>query len=378
MKIQANGRAAVIVPEGIIFQSQNAYKQLRKMLVGNYLYAVVSLPAGVFQPYSGVKTSILLMDKTLAKKCDSILFVKIENDGFDLGAQRREIQKNDLPEALRVLRDFHHEGNGNGVGAIPCGCPTLVVKKDKIAENGEWNLSGERYRENDELGNSDYELVELGELCELVRGVTYTKKDEVSENGHLVLRANNINNECSKLNLDDIKQISSKLSFSEEKKLRGGDIFICLASGSKSHIGKVALIEKETNYFFGGFMGAVRCNFGIINSSYLFHQLNSNSFNDFLREQISGANINNLGAKLLYQYKIPLPPLKIQQEIVAEIEGYQKIIDGARAVVENYKPQIQIDPEWEMVKLGDVCDVFGGGTPSSLDFHINNSPNNLS
>ncbi|HDH06565.1 MAG TPA: restriction endonuclease subunit M/S, partial [Nitrospirae bacterium] len=223
-----NGRAAVIVPEGIIFQSQNAYKQLRQMLVENYLYAVVSLPAGVFQPYSGVKTSILLMDKTLAKKCDSILFVKIENDGFDLGAQRREIPKNNLPDAKQALHAFHQAciaGEVEAFNAEQFG-NVLKVKKVKIGENGEWNLSGERYRENDELGNSDYELVELGELCELVRGVTYTKKDEVSENGHLVLRANNINNECSKLNLDDIKQISSKLSFSEEKKLRGGDIFI--------------------------------------------------------------------------------------------------------------------------------------------------------
>jgi len=100
------GRAAVIVPEGIIFQSANAYKQLRKMLVENYLYAIVSLPAGVFQPYSGVKTSILLMDKQLAKKTDSILFVKIENDGYDLGAQRRPIDKNDLPDALNVIREY--------------------------------------------------------------------------------------------------------------------------------------------------------------------------------------------------------------------------------------------------------------------------------
>ncbi len=62
------GRAGIIVPEGIIFQSQTAYKQLRKMLVEEYLVAVVSLPAGVFQPYSGVKTSILILDKSLAKK----------------------------------------------------------------------------------------------------------------------------------------------------------------------------------------------------------------------------------------------------------------------------------------------------------------------
>jgi len=82
------GRAGVIVPEGIIFQSQNAYKKLRKMLVDDYLWCVVSLPAGVFNPYAGVKTSVLLMDKTLAKKTNNILFVRIENDGFDLGAQR--------------------------------------------------------------------------------------------------------------------------------------------------------------------------------------------------------------------------------------------------------------------------------------------------
>ena len=83
------GRAGIIVPEGVIFQSQNAHTQLRKMLVEEYLVAVVSLPAGVFKPYSGVKTSILILDKALARRTDHIAFFKIENDGFDLGDQRR-------------------------------------------------------------------------------------------------------------------------------------------------------------------------------------------------------------------------------------------------------------------------------------------------
>ena len=83
--LNPGGRAGVIVPEGIIFQGQNAYKALRKMLVENYLWAVVSLPAGVFNPYSGVKTSILLLDRNLAKRTEEVLFVKVENDGFDLG-----------------------------------------------------------------------------------------------------------------------------------------------------------------------------------------------------------------------------------------------------------------------------------------------------
>jgi type I restriction enzyme M protein len=104
-----NGRAAIIVPEGIIFQSAGAYKQLRKFLIeSNYLWAVVSLPAGVFNPYAGVKTSILFLDRTIAKKTDQVLFVKATADGFDLGAQRRPVDRNDLPDALNILNAWNH------------------------------------------------------------------------------------------------------------------------------------------------------------------------------------------------------------------------------------------------------------------------------
>jgi len=95
--LNPGGRAGVIVPEGSssrarmpIRNSANARRELS--------LAVVSLPAGVFNPYSGVKTSILFMDRNLAKRTEEILFVKVQNDGFDLGAQRRPNGKNDLPE----------------------------------------------------------------------------------------------------------------------------------------------------------------------------------------------------------------------------------------------------------------------------------------
>ena len=91
------GRAAVIVPEGVIFQSQNAHKRLRKMLVEDYLVAVVSLPAGVFQPYSGVKTSILVLDRAAARRAKHVAFFKVESDGYDLGAQRRPIATTTCP-----------------------------------------------------------------------------------------------------------------------------------------------------------------------------------------------------------------------------------------------------------------------------------------
>jgi type I restriction enzyme M protein len=99
-----DGRAGIIVPNGIVATTQNAYVSLRRFLVEDSLVAVVSLPAGVFKPYSGVKTSILLLDKKLARRADKILFLKIAADGFDLGDQRREIAANDLPEAERVMK----------------------------------------------------------------------------------------------------------------------------------------------------------------------------------------------------------------------------------------------------------------------------------
>jgi len=108
--LRPNGRAGIIVPEGIIFQSATAYKALRKLLIEDGLLAVVSLPAGVFNPYSGVKTSILFFDNSLAKKTAKILFVRVLNDGFDLGAQRRPIDRNDLVcpnnevDATKVLK----------------------------------------------------------------------------------------------------------------------------------------------------------------------------------------------------------------------------------------------------------------------------------
>ncbi len=98
------GKAGFIVPEGIIFTTSGDYVALRKWLLYEAgLWAVVSLPAGCFQPYSGVKTSILFIDKEVARNRTEVLMIKIENDGFSLNTNRNEIKSNDLPEALQWL-----------------------------------------------------------------------------------------------------------------------------------------------------------------------------------------------------------------------------------------------------------------------------------
>ena len=164
-----SGRAGIIVPEGIVFQSQKTHKQLRKMLVEDYLVAVVSLPAGVFNPYSGVKTSILVLDRVLARKTGHIAFFKMENDGFDLGAQRRPTDRNDLPQVQAELGDYLRRlRSGEPLDDFQ---PTLglVVKKARVAEGGEYNLSGDRYRENN-MQFSHFPLVPLGQVAEVIAG----------------------------------------------------------------------------------------------------------------------------------------------------------------------------------------------------------------
>ena len=353
--LNPGGRAGVVVPEGIIFQSGNAYKALRRMLVEEgYLYAVVSLPAGVFNPYSGVKTSILLLDKTLARRSDSILFVKISADGFDLGAQRREIERDDVPEALRLVKAFQ----ANPSTTLPENSLAQMVRKSRLAENGDYNLSAERYR-TDIVVNRRWPMVRLGEVCSYVRGLTYDKKDEVEEGGIQVLRANNINLETGNLDLTEIRHIRSDLKPSPDILLRKNDIFICSASGSKNHIGKVSLIREDLGYYFGGFMAVIRCHEEIL-PEYLFWILRSQEFRSHLDASISGVNIHNLKSSIVYDFSIPLPPIEIQREIVEEIEGYQKVIDGARQVVENYKPIIPIDPSWPRIKLGEILSLEYG------------------
>ena len=222
-----SGRAGIIVPEGIIFQSQTAHRQLRKMLVEESLVAVVSLPAGVFNPYSGVKTSILILDKTLAKRTDRIAFFKIANDGFDLGAQRRPIDRNDLPPARaeigQYLRRLHAREPLDDFQ------PTLglIIEKEKIAAKGDYNLSGERYRENEIPNRAKWPMVALGDLCyDILSGGTPSTKNKEYWKGNIpwITSADIVNIKTAKprkyIDLPPIKRSTSRVSFPVKQRRR--------------------------------------------------------------------------------------------------------------------------------------------------------------
>jgi len=356
------GRAGIIVPEGIIFQSQTAYKELRKMLVENYLVAVVSLPAGVFNPYSGVKTSILILDKSLAKQSATIGFFKVENDGFGLGAQRREIKKNDLPQVTAGIAEYLRRLRAREPVEDFQPDLGLIVKKEKIAANGDYNLSGERYREAATRG-STYRLVSLGEVCD-VRDGTHDSPKYVHD-GYPLITSKNL--KYGYIDFTDVNLISREDldAINRRSKVDAGDILMPMIGT----IGNPVIADAS-------------CEYAVKNVALIKFHKDSTVDNRFLKDvlasaemqsrfdlQASGSTQRFIPLDFIRKIEIPLPPLEVQKEIVAEIEGYQKVIDGARTVIDNYRPHILIRPEWPMVPLGKVCSL-GGTITTDVDLAL--------
>lgn len=356
--LNPTGRAAIIVPEGIVFQSQTAYKNLRKMLVeGNYLYGVISLPAGVFNPYSGVKTSILLIDKTLAKERDSILFVKLNNDGFDLGAQRREIKGNEIPDVVNIFKDYQQ-------GVDVAGRENVVLAKKVDIAGQDYILVGERYAKTIERSGA-FPLVSLGDtsIFRIESGGTPDTKNADYWDGNIcwaTLIDLPPDNTITYL-YDTERHITEAGLYGSSAKLLPADSILV---SSRATIGRIAITrcETATNQ---GFKNVIITDKSRALTKYVAFMLTK-----LVPKMVAlsaGGTFKEISKTNFSTLQIPLPPLTIQEEIVAEIESYQKIIDGARQVVENYKPTIKIDPAWESVELGSVASLKYGFTDTARE-----------
>lgn len=323
--LNPNGKSGIIVPEGIIFQSGTAYKDLRKMLVENHLYAVVSLPAGVFNPYSGVKTSILLMDKEVAKNREEILFIKIDNDGYNLGAQRTAVKGGQLEEAIQLAHKFVETGEIEETSIAH------LVHKAEIAKKGDYNLIGERYKEQIQI-LTDFPLIDFEDALDKVTYSTKIKSSDYKEEGTFPVIDQSDNYIAGYWNnSEDVFRLTKPVTIF-------GDHTRCF---------------KYVDFDF------------VLGADGVKILQPSDEFNPkFFYYLIRNIEIKNLGYsrhyKELKEKQIPLPPLSVQEEIIAELEGYQKIIDGAKAVVANYKPKIDIDPDWELSDLGSTANITTG------------------
>jgi type I restriction enzyme M protein len=169
------GRAGVVVPEGIHFVAQAAYKQLRRTLLeGGFLLADITLPHGVFKPYASVKTHILVIDRELARRCDSVLFVEIENDGFSQTDTREAVPGSQMEAARKCVVEFKIAvREGRSRKQVDCGVRAYEVSKTALLRTETTHLLG-RWHDlpNRVIHRKDIPLVHLRDICDIRDGLS--------------------------------------------------------------------------------------------------------------------------------------------------------------------------------------------------------------
>lgn len=219
----------------------------------------------------------------------------------------------------------------------------------------------------------------LGEVASFSRGLTFAKSDVADVSSKKVLRSNNIDLVSHSLNFDDVACLKKDFIIPDEKKLHKGDIFICMSNGSTQHLGKVAFIDDDMDYAFGGFMGAIHPDVKLVYPKFVFYSCLSTEYRRFLASILNGVNINNLKWSELSKFTIPVPPIETQSRIVSELDLLQSIIDKQKAQLKEldnlaqavfydmFGDPVENEKGWEVKRLGDLCEVYRGGSPRPIE-----------
>ena len=166
------GRAVVIVPAGVTFSTNKDFLQIRKAIIDeNRLDAVISLPSGIFQPYSGVATAILVFTKTGHGGTDKVWFYNMEADGYSLDVKRSEVEENDIPDVLARWKNLEQEESRTRKDK------SFFVTVEEIRDN-DYDLTVNKYKE------VDYKPVEYAPSQEILSTVKehYAKLGELIDN----------------------------------------------------------------------------------------------------------------------------------------------------------------------------------------------------
>lgn len=363
--LNPTGRAAIIVPEGIVFQSANAYKELRKYLVDDgLLYAVISLPAGVFNPYSGVKTSILLIDKSFARLKDEILFVKLNNDGFDLGAQRREIEGSEIPEIIRIVQKYHADLEPQTADDDILRHPLVTIaNKERVAEQ-DYILVGERYKVDKSL-DTTYPVVPLSDICE-INAENKNPALAFGDDEFIYIDISSVENGTGKIDFSN-KIKGSNAPSRAKRAVKKGDILFSTVRPNLKAYGYVEREDFDCCVASTGF--AVISAKNMVLSKYVYYMLYSEPVQAQLASMMGKGAYPSVNQKDVSQIQIPLPPLSVQEKVVTEIDRYQKIINGTKQITDNYLPAVSTSASWPVVKLGMVFKLASGkGLPTKNRF----------
>lgn len=310
--LKPTGKAAIVVYEPVLFQASNAHLELRKKLIDEGLMCVVSLPRGVFEPYSGVKTSILFFDKSSKDSRNSILFTRVFADGYELSPVRKPIDNNDLPqlkmEILEWLSGKNIESN-----------LSFAIPKGKVLDDENLSLISERFFSSELSGVEGSTLI-----GDLLRPVTKTPRVGSEDLPILsITMARGLIDQHEKFN----KRIASADISNYKKVLRNQ-----LVIGFPIDEGVLGFQQKYD-------AAAVSPAYEIwelvdpdkVNIRYLELLLRSPFMREIYKTQMqSSVSRRRSVPKALFQrIALPLPSLEAQNRLVSELEDNERVISDA-------------------------------------------------
>ena len=351
-----NGRMALVVPEGFLFRKDLA-KTREYLLDHCQLQSIISLPQGVFLPYTGVKTDIIYATNVNKKikaseRKKNFWYFDVKSDGYTLDNHRRKLETSSDLAKYEEYRKLDEEQTAD---MMKVGFE--VIPLDKVRKNS-FVLVGSRYRDVVSPVPSTQSTVKLNEVANFLRGVSFPKSAQKTkyENGDLGIVTTKAA-QADGIDKNSIVYVDESYK-KDEKLIMPGDILISLAN-SLDFIGRVTFVDEEyKNLSFGVFMGLVRADISKVDPLYLYAVLQSDYAKDYFKSVAkTTTNISNLTFDDLGEFSFPLPSIDEQIRFAQEIDGYMNIIKHSKAIVKSYTPALHIDNDTPMCRVGDLFDV---------------------
>ena len=325
--LRSKGKAGIIIPDTILFSNvSSSYKNLRKIVCENGLYAIVSLPAGIFKPYAkDVKTSILFFDKTY--RTDSIYYINVNHDGYTLTDTRKPTKKNDLPMATNALKEIKRciEENKEFINDFKVN----IDKIDKsLLDSNEYILLANKYN-NVKRENTKYDYKKLGDFIE----------ENKSKAKNQMLPVWSVSNKIGFINTENYH--SEKVASSDIKNYKVIDKNYFAYNPSRINVGSIALNQTEDI----GCVSPMYVSFKItrpneLNEEYLLTLLKSDEFKNIINNEAYGAVRKQLRFSDLENIEIPVPEYDEQIKIINLIKKKNNEINLLKEKIDDISSEI--------------------------------------
>ncbi len=380
-------RAVVIILDKILFDNTNAFKNIRKKLLREYnLKAVFSMPAGIFQPYSGVKTTVMYFERPTKEEWKKIkdensfatkkvLFFDIKSDGFTLSTQRRPINGafqgenpniyeppcGDLPKAVEIFKKWNEwlENPSDDLPDFVDNKQVWIADIEEIKEK-DFNLNPGLYKKF-KKGKVKWELISLKEvLLSLESGKRPKGGVSNIDSGVVSIGGEHID-ESGGLKFESIKYIPEDFFNTLSKGIVQEKDILVVKDGATT--GKVAIIKKLPfeKATINEHVFLLRVDEDKILPEFLFYTL----WTDFGQKQIlnnkKGAAQGGISRDFVENVYIPVPHLEIQKQIVERLDKQQAVIEKAKemekAIIDAGIDDAIFEGDWEWVELGEVVEI---------------------